>query len=164
MKKLFESFKRYLTESRQPSKRDIIDAMETLDPAGEMDFQIQDFDVKYIGELTEEEILEFEPIELENFETQEDFEKFRSDEKNPFWKTKANTWLKNVDNIPPIIIITGPNTEFPPKDPRSRKGITKIGDGIGRLTYLHFLNQQKRANSPEELKLHAYHMIWKGLN
>ena len=115
-----------LEEAREPSQRDILDAIEHAKEGYpeeiDQDAGIEDFDKVYLGKLTVDEIGRYDDLSswMERIEDEDELRSFRGER----WKRLTDVW---GNNPPPVIVVSG-------------KTFTTIGDGRGRVTYAAYKN------------------------
>lgn len=107
----------------QPSYNDISDAIDHAAMSFEEvdeDSSIDDFDLKYLGKLTVDELGYYDDLSswMEDIEDDNELEAFRG----KHWAQMTKEW---GDNPPPVIVVTG-------------ETFSTIGDGRGRVTYANY--------------------------
>ncbi len=113
-----------LAEAREPSQRDILDAIEHAKEGYpeeiDQDAGIEDFDKVYLGKLTVDEIGRYDDLSswMEDISDEDELRSFRGEK----WKRMAELW---GDAPPPIVIVSGDT-------------FTVVGDGRGRVSYASY--------------------------
>ena len=116
----------------QPSQADLMDAIEHADHS-QHGWDLSDFDLKYEGFLSVEEIRSFDSLDWLDCDDDDDLTNFRGGN----FASNGKKLAKN-----PIVIITAPDEGFLN---------TQIGDGRGRVNYANV----------HDCNLHVWHLIWK---
>ena len=147
MKRLMENFRKFINEVEgpRPSDDDIYDAIEHAESAFRdlPGWTTSDFEMKYLGELTVDDLRGYDDIDswLETDEGDpESLEDYRS---SVNWSDISASW--GTDNIPPIIITTAPMDEEGGEH-------TQVSDGRGRVNYANAM----------DTSLHVWHMEYSG--
>jgi hypothetical protein len=137
----------------KPSESDIADALEEAEESQTFDrisdFSRDNFELRYVGELSVKELKRFDDIDPwldfgigeHDLETREEkieaLQSFRGRE----WASRAVRWLDT--GIPPIVIVAE-------KDRRGYQ--THIGDGRGRTNFAALFNR----------KLQVWMLVYRG--
>ena len=119
----------------KPSYSDLHNALEHADIYQE-GFTLDDFDLKYEGLKTVEDLYQFDDIDSWSEEF-DDVEVFRDSD----FQSRARIWIKK-GIVPPIVVITTPDNN------------TQIGDGRGRVTIAKNFN----------LKVPVWHLVYKSMD
>lgn len=137
--------------SSRPSHADMMDAIEHADSMGDQGWTVADFDLKFLGNLDVRDLgqyddlsswMDFKPGEFKGQPVEDRLEELRSF-RGPQWFERAKHWVK--DGIPPIIVITAPDSE-------EGQEMTQIGDGRGRTNFAAVM----------DMKLPVWEMTFKG--
>jgi len=135
MKLIMENWRQYLNETKA-SYKDLYDAIEHADWE-DQGWTLEDFDIEYLGELTPEQLEEYDDLSSwVEVDEEDDLEGFRGEE----WLNRAKKWKES--GIPPIVVISAP-------DEGTLR--TQIGDGRGRVNFA----------VAHEMSVPTYHMKWK---
>ena len=132
-------------------RQDLLDAIDHASE-GEFDWTINDFDIKYLGMLSAEDLYYYDSLDWKDFEEEElvglskeeihdELAGFRGED----WADMAMDWLDS--GIPPIVVIEAP-------DPQEGDMNVRIGDGRGRTNFALAL----------DMKLPVYYMEYMGIN
>ena len=142
-----------LGEIEKPEFRnqDALDAIEHADIDRDQNWTLDDFKLRYLGELKPKFLRKYEDIdswldfdeqdakELSKEEKIEALKNFRGED----WAEMALGWLK-TNSIPPVFLITAPLTS-------EDDLYTQVGDGRGRVNFAMLFNR----------KVPVYHLIYK---
>lgn len=127
-----------------PSQKDLEDAISHADIYGDQGWTVSDFDLKFLGFLSLNDLRQYDDIDswldLLPEDNKEELDSFRGSQ----WAERAKKWL-DEEKIPPVIIITAPIVS-------EYELHTQIGDGRGRINLASLFNIDK---------IPTYHMIWK---
>jgi hypothetical protein len=130
--------------------KDLQDAIEHADIYGDQGWTIQDFDIKYLGEISLDDLHQYDDLfswvdiekgEFAGMSIEERLAELASF-RGPQWAERAKQWLRT--GIPPIVIISAPVVT-------EHELYTQIGDGRGRVNFAHAMDIDK---------IPAYHMIY----
>jgi hypothetical protein len=131
-----------------PVRKHLLAAIAHADIYGDAKWKLSQFDLKYVGFLSVEEIAHYDDVHgWMDVQQPSDLANFRD----------GDFYFPPGERMPPVILITAPDGEADSSS-RLHNGkvaggcMTQIGDGRGRINY---------ANAHKE-RLHVYHMIFKG--